>query len=347
MSKYYDMIEQMSMPEGQREKLKTELMEWAEKRTNVRPVWKRYAVAAALALCFLVTAATTYAAVHYQEFRMFFDNGTKEDGLLEELAAKASTEEVTAENENYKFTVLSHLYSREQQMGMIICSFQFLTEQDHGLAVNDVLKDEAVVLRKDLVGSTEKLENTVGLLNFQIWKAGDGRQISANSIYFANETAEDGGYLIGIRYHIVGMEGQEPGLVLSLEQTYDTDSDRLRADLPESEDVETVRFASERNPQDNIVISPIGMSLTITGDKDREPYQYPENSFVFDVLENIKFVMGDSVKTLKDTGNGMASSSLASETDTTYTWYVQKEFLNLEDVSKIEYIELDGATYRR
>ena len=106
MSKYYDMIEQMSMPEGQREKLKPE---W----------WEPHAVAAALALCFLVTAATTYAAVHYQEFRMFFDNGTKEDGLLEELAAKASTEEVTAENENYKFTVLSHLYSREQQMGMI------------------------------------------------------------------------------------------------------------------------------------------------------------------------------------------------------------------------------------
>lgn len=346
MSKYYDMIEQMSMPEGQREKLKTELMERAEKRTNVRPVWKRYAVAAALALCFLVTAATTYAAVHYQEFRMFFDNGTKEDGLLEELAAKASTEEVTAENENYKFTVLSHLYSREQQMGMIICSFRFLTEQDHGLPVNDVLKDEAVVLRKDLVGSTEKLENTVGLLYFQIWKAGDGRQISANSIYFANETAEDGGYLIGIRYNLVDLIEPESELILSLEMAGDVDG-KLRADLPMSEDVETVHFVSERNSQDRIVISPIGMSLTITEDKNRERYHNPENSFEFDILEDMKLVAGDSVKTLKDTGEGMATSSLISETETTYTWHVQKEFLNLTDISKIEYIELDGVTYRR
>ena len=71
---------------------------------------------------------------------MFFDNGTEENGVLQELVAKASTEEVTVENENYKFTVLSHLYSKEQQMGMIICSFRFLTEEDCGLMVNDVQK---------------------------------------------------------------------------------------------------------------------------------------------------------------------------------------------------------------
>lgn len=345
MGKYYDMVEQMHMPEEQRERLKMELMDQAGRKTTAKPIWKRLAVAAAFALCLLATAATTYAAVHYQEFRMFFGNGTQEDGMLQELVAKASTEEVTAENEKYKFTVLSHLYSREQQMGMVICSFQFLTEEDCGLMVNDVQKEEAVVLKKGFVGTTD-LENTVGLLNFQIRKKDDTHQLSANMIYFANEIAEDGGYLIGIRYNIVDLVEPDSELILSLEKTGYA-QENLGTALPASEDVETVRYVSERNPQDRIVISLIGMSLTITGDKEQQKYRYPENAFDFDVLDGMKLVMEESTKTLKDFGEGMATSSLASETETTYTWYVQKEFFNLTDTSKIESIELDGAVYHR
>lgn len=345
MGKYYDMIEQMHMPEGRRESLKMELLEQAGKKSNAKPAWKRFAVAAAFALCLLATAATTYAAVHYQEFRMFFDNGTEENGVLQELVAKASTEEVTVENENYKFTVLSHLYSKEQQMGMIICSFRFLAEEDCGLMVNDVQKEEAVVLKKGFVGTTE-LENTVGLLNFQVRKKGDTQQLSADMIYFANEVAEDGGYLIGIRYNIADLIEPDSELILSLEKVGYGEK-RLRAALPASEDVETVHFVSERNPQDRIVLSPIGMSLTITGDKEQEKYHYPENAFDFELLDEMKLVMEDSTKTLKDFGEGMATSSLQSETETTYTWYVQKEFLNLTDTSKTESIELDGAVYQK
>lgn len=346
MSKYYDMIEQMNMPEGQRETLKMELLKQAGKKTSVRSVWKRYAIAAALALCLLVTAATTYAAVHYQEFQMFFDNGTEENGMLEGLVEKASTEEVSAENENYKFTVLSHLYSREQQMGMIICSFQFLTEEDCGLMVNDVQKEESVVLKKDYVGTTE-LENTVGLLNFQVRKKGDPQQLSANMIYFANEVAEDGGYLIGIRYNIVDLKEPDSELVLSLKKVGYGEK-TLTAALPVSEDVETVRFVSERNPQDQIVISSIGMSLIVTVDKKQSQQPYLEREeYDFDELDNVKLVLEDSTKTLKNTGEGMATFSLQSDTETTYTWYVQKEFLNLTDVSKIKSIELDGVAYHR
>ena len=59
MGKYYDMIEQMHMPEGRRESLKMELLEQAGKKSNAKPAWKRFAVAAAFALCLLATAATT------------------------------------------------------------------------------------------------------------------------------------------------------------------------------------------------------------------------------------------------------------------------------------------------
>lgn len=340
MNKYYEMIDHMKMPETQHEQLRMQLMEQTGKKRTSH-IWRRYAAAAALVLCLLATAATTYAAVHYQWFRMFFDNGNQESGILEEFVAKASTEEVSAQNEDYKFTVLSHLYSKEQQMGMIICSFQFLTEKDHGLMVNDVQRDEAVVLRKGFVGSTE-LKNTVGLMFFRISKESDVWMPYMDMVYFADEIAEDGGYLIGIRYNVVDVVDQESELFLSLEMAGDTEG-RLRVLLPESEDVETAHFVSERNPQDSIVISPIGMAFTITGDKAN----YPEKLFKYEILEHMKMVGKDFTRTLKATGEGYDASTLRSETDTTYTWYVQKEFLNLIDVSDIEYIEVDGDKYSR
>lgn len=349
MSKYYNMIEQMNMPEGQREKLRMELMEQAGKKTNVRPVWKRYAVAAAFALCLLTTVATTYAAVHYQWFQMFFDNGEQKGGMLEEFVAKASTEEVSAENENFKFTVLSHLYSKEQQMGMIICSFQFLSENEKFLAANDRNRKEPVILKRDTIITEgqeflEREESASEWLNFKIGVKANKEMISASMLYFANEIAEDGGYLIGIRYNVSveGEAGQVPELYLSLENAGDVE-DKLNMRLPESEDIETVHFVSERNSQDRIVISPIGMSLTFTGDKA----VYQDNVFEDENLSNMKLVMKDSVKTLQDMGEGYGTSVLLDETDTTYTWYVQREFLNLEYVSGIDHIELDGVAYHR
>lgn len=349
MSKYYDMVDKMNMPEGQREKLRMELMEQAAKKTNVRPVWQRYAVAAALALCLMTTAVTAYAAVRYQWFQMFFDNGEQKGGMLEEFVAKASTEEVSAENENYKFTVLSHLYSKEQQMGMVICSFQFLKENEKFLAANDRRRKEAVILKRDTIITEgqeflENEENAAGWLNFKIADKAHTEMLSANTVYFANEIAEDGGYLIGIRYNVSveGAVNQEPELYLSLENAGDVEN-KLNMRLPESKDIETVHFVSERNSQDRIVISPIGMSLTFTGDKA----VYQDQIFEDENLRNVKLVMKDSVKTMQDMGEGYESSVLLKETDTTYTWYVQKEFLNLEYVSGIDHIELDGVAYQK
>lgn len=348
MSKYNQMIEHMHMPQEEYEKLKSELMNQAGSKRIVRSMWRRHVAAAALVLCLLGTAATAYAAVRYQWFSMFFDNGNEESGILKEYAAKASTKEVTAQNENYKFTVLSHLCSKEQKMGLIICSFHFLTENDTYMSVNDTRKDNVTILKKDgvMTGAeaefTAREDRTVRDLAFCIGDGSHTGALSANVVYFSGETSEDGGYLVGIRYNFVERDVTEQNspLILSLENAGDVEH-KLRVCLPESEDIECVRFVSENRSGDYIDISSIGMALTITEEKAA----HQENVFDHEILKDTKFVMKNSDETA-GTGHGFETSILLEETDTKYTWLVQKEFLNLIDVSDIKYIELDGERYQ-
>ncbi len=347
MNKFNEMIDHMHMPEEQYEQMKADLARRAGMRNNT-PVWRRYAVAAAFAVCLLGTAATAYAAVRYQWFRIFFDNGGQETEIMEELLAKASTETVTAEDDNYKFTVLNHLYSKEQQMGLILCSFHFQKEHHTHLEVLD-REYNTVVLKKNRVvdWQTFQMENTNNGdrdLQFGIKDESGEEVISANVKYYTGEMAEDGGYLIGIRYSFDMEKKVEktPQLLMSLENAGDIE-DKLKVSLPESGEVACVRFTSENNPGNAIVISPLGMTLTKTGNKTEmtEEYENVGN------LENMKLVMENQVKTIEDMGGGYATSVLRGDMETECTWYTQKEFTNLVDVSEIKYIELDGEKYSK
>lgn len=348
MNKFNEMIEHMHMPEEQYEQMKADLLRQTGVKRNMRPVWQRYAVAAALALCLLGTAATAYAAVHYQWFQIFFDNGGQETEIMEEFLAKASTETVTAQNDNYKFTVLNHLYSKEQQMGLVLCSFHFRKEQHTHLDVID-REYNTVILKKNRIidGQTflrENVNNADRDLQFRVNDESGKETISANMEYFTGEMAEDGGYLIGIRYNfnVEKKLEQTQQLILSLENAGDIEG-KLKVRLPESGDVACMRFTSEDKPENSIVISPLGMTLTVTGDKTGDS----ENTFNHDLLNNMKLVMMGQTKSVSDFGEGYSTSTLVGDTQTAYTWYVQKEFTNLVDVSEINYIEFDGEKYSK
>ncbi len=348
MSKYYRMIEQMHMPKEQYEQLKEELGRQAGKKRNITPIWQRYAVAAALALCLIGTTVTVYAAVHSHWFQMFFDNGNQESALMEEIALKASTETVEAQDGNYKFTVINHVYSKDQQMGLILCSFQFLQEQHTHLDIWNQAQEEKVILKKNGVmpakdfqeRNTDKAERS---LYFMISGNPNKMRVSRNMSYYSGELAEDGGYLIGIRYSVSQEDATEQELVLSLENAGDI-NDKLKVVLPKSADIACRRFVSERKQEDFIDISPLGMTLALTDDKDN----YQKTQGVYDLmdLEDLKVVVDGQTKTVEDiVGEGGAAGSIINETDTTYTWYVQQEFTKLLDVSQIDYIELNGEKY--
>ncbi|MCI9492278.1 MAG: hypothetical protein HFH42_04005 [Lachnospiraceae bacterium] len=347
MNKYYKMIGHIHMPEEKYEQLKTELVERAAAEKAARPIWRRYAMAAAFALCLFGTVATAYAAARYQWFGMFFENSGKEQSIEGEYIAKASTEKVAAQDENYKFTVLSHLCSKEQQMGLILCSFQFLNENSAFLAVQNRDRDEVTILKKDeiIYGPAALKEEEDSSETALCFRVGDGsmtRLLSAGVTYYADEFAEDGGYLLGIRYSFAGQDARKegPGLNLSLENAGDM-MGKLKVSLPESEEVESIRFVSEDKPEDYIVISPIGMTLSITAEKA----SHPNNTFDHGIMDSLKLIMENEENMAEEIGKGYETSVLQSTTDTMYTWYVHKEFTNLTDVSKIKHIELDGNKY--
>lgn len=347
MNKFNEMIEQMHMPEEQYEQLKADLVRQTEVSRNTRPVWRRYAIAATLAICLLGTAVTAYAAVHSQWFQMFFGNGVQETDVMDELMAKVSTETVTAEDDYYKFTVLNHLYNEEQQMGLVVCSFHFLKEHHTHLDARD--GENYVALKKNRVIDgqaflTEITNKADRNLYFYITDK-SGKEIgSQNSMYYAGELAEDGGYLIGIRYSFAVEKKieQEPELIMSLMNAGDINK-KLKVQLPQSGDIECVHFASEGKPGNTIAVSPLGMTLTISGDKAESS----EITFNHDILRDMKLVREGQAMTAADFGEACEISTLKEQTKTAYTWYVQKEFANLVDVSEIDYIELDGEKYSK
>lgn len=346
MNEYYKMMDHVHMPKEKYEQLKTQLIEQTEKRA-ARPFWQRYAVAAALALCLMGTAATAYAAVHYQWFDVFFDNSGRETEIMQQILGKASTEEVTAQDNNYKFTVRHHLYSKEQQMGLIICSFQFLKEQYTHLNVRGK-EENGVILKKggmiDGQVFMEKNENkSERELYFHIGNE-TGRQMAfSEASYLADENmTEDGEYIIGIRYNFRAENAGEPtpDLTLSLENAGDVEGN-LKVRLPQSQEIESVRFASGKNPKDVFVISPIGMTLTMTADKA----DHPQNIFDDELMDSLKVVMDGEMKTNADLAGDYETSVLEEETELSYTWCLQRGFTELMDVSKIDYIELDGERF--
>lgn len=351
MNKYYKMIDHMHMPEEQYEQLKASLAEQAGEKRVVRPVWRRYATAAALALCLLGTAVTTYAAVRNNWFQMFFDNGQQEAGIVEEIALSASTKEVTAQDDNYRFTVLSHAYSKEQQMGLVLCSFQFLKEQHTHFNIHDKAAGQDVVIKKNAVIDAQEFMETntdrsERLLNFHVNGDFDKMLVSSSEAFYTGELAEDGGYLIGIRYSVSMQDaaGQEPELVMFLENAGDI-NDKLKITLPGSENLTCARFVSEQEPENFIDVSAIGMTLTMTAKKADHGYQ--DVTFDDEVLDSLRIAMGAKTMTYGDLEVGAGASALTDETDETYTWFVQEEFTRLLDISQIDYIELAGARYSK
>ncbi len=346
MNKYCKMMEHVHMPEEQHRQLREQLMERTGNR-GVRPIWQRYAVAAALALCLMGTAVTAYAAVHYQWFDVFFDNGNTNIDIMEEMTAKASTEEVTAQDKNYKFTVRHHLYSKEQQMGLIICSFQFLEEDQTYLNVWSKEQNGVILKKGGMIDGQEFMEKckdrSQRQLNFHIGDESQQQMIFSELSYLADENVtEDGEYMIGIRYsfRMENAGGEVSNLILSLENAGDVEGN-LKARLPKSQEIESVCFASETNPKDVFVISPIGMTFTMTVDKA----DHPENTFDHEIMDSFKMVMDHGTKTNADMAGDYETSVLQEETEMSSTWCLQRGFTELVDTSKIDHIELDGEKF--
>lgn len=186
---------------------------------------KKAWVAAAVVLLLFIMVPTAYAGIRYQWFSLFFINSDDYATDLKGLAECADTEQTVTETDDFKLTILGHLYSKEQERGIVIASLKFKTDQVYlpinGARFGDIDGTDPVEYQY-----TEEEGREAGTRSYSIYcisKDGvfagnpsqlegkdpvclefydsDGKIISGWAYpSYKGEKAEDGGYLIGIRY---------------------------------------------------------------------------------------------------------------------------------------------------
>lgn len=337
MSKYTEMIEHVHMPENMHDQLRDSLVEQRKAKQRKTTLWKRYVAAAVVAFCLMGTTATVYAAYHFQWLDLFFQRNGKETSVEKEYIKKSSVENPgTVDSGRYQMRVQNHLYSKEQQMGMIVCSFKILTNIDVYLRAYDVDKKEDVILTKDKViqGKKQVKQYDKGEkipLDFLIQPSA----ISFYEVYYSNEMAADGGYLIGIRYSLGTEKKKKDSTEMSLQ------IGNLTVNLPETKSVETIRFLSDNETKKSILVSPIGMKIFVKGKGN------PKIDTLDDkIFNNINFVMKNGTQNIRDLETGTSTSSVDNEKKSGYTWRTEKMFAKLINLSDIQYIEWNGCQYR-
>lgn len=162
----------------------------------------RFAIAAALALCLIGIPLTSYAAIHYNWLSLFFRE-EKNTSALKELEQYVTPIEETLETTDLKINLLGDLYSEKQNMGILLCSLHFQKEGDKdtkrlwidmGKEKNN--KDDAGDTCYLTPAGTESIETPSVQKNHYSFVSEE----TLVSTYYDGTMAEDGGYLLGIRY---------------------------------------------------------------------------------------------------------------------------------------------------
>lgn len=229
-SELYNAIASVNMKSERKEQIRQHLNEayLAEQAANGKPVphpkkrVPRFAIAAALALCLVGIPLTSYAAIHYNWFTLFFRE-EKNTSTLKQLEQYATPLEETLETTDLTINLLGDLYSKEQNMGILLCSLHFEKDGDKDsqrLWIDMGEKEDAKYDvgytcyltpsgTESLGTDTENLTEPEAQKNEYGFVGDDGTLVST---YYDGTMAEDGGYLLGIRY--AGDSQNKPDITL-------------------------------------------------------------------------------------------------------------------------------------
>lgn len=169
----------------------------------------RFIIAAVLALCLIGIPLTGYAAIHYNWLSLFFWE-EKNTSALKELERYVTPIEKTLETTDLKINLLGNLYSEEQNMGILLCSLHFQKDGDReakrlwidmGKEKDDKYDagDTCYLTPagiEDLGNSLDKRHGLSAQKNHYSFVSEE----TLVSTYFDGTKAENGGYLLGIRY---------------------------------------------------------------------------------------------------------------------------------------------------
>lgn len=315
----------------------------------------RYWAAVVAFVLLIPMVPTVYAGIHYKWFSLFFNNSLEYEADLQGLAEYANTDKTVTETDDFKLTIQGHLYSEEQQGGILICSLIFKNDHCY-LPLNDV-DDKALptgryVLGKDgkCAGLSEQLEGKDPIcLEFY---DSEGNQIKGWAVpSYKGELAEDGGYLIGIRYGekvdstsntmmVSDVEYGTPGAGTVRKVAY-TVKALAKCNLPKAGKLPTVTYT---NDEWDIILSPIGVYLKGFNVWDQDSKLARAGVDVSNLDFFICFLGDeDGIGTLKlpdikeGNGGGIYTYMGASEDEWISDYYYMfKSFVKIEDVNEID-----------
>ena len=341
---FYKMAERMHMPEERREGLRNLLEE--EGRKGKVPEWRKYALAAALVLCFLGAGGTAYAAYHLGWFQTFFRHAESEQGILAELSSQAKMEPVTEENEKYKLSVLANLYDKDSEMGLMICALKYKKgdgyisyenidkygELDYYLT-KDGEKSISFMYQKPN-GRTWKNFVNHRFLHFLVLGDDDEKNsFTGIETYYMREKTKDGAYLIGLRYEL--SDGAEPRNL----RVYEDELGRVFGDhvvltvpLPKvRSQIESAHFVS-KDSKTEVVLSPLGIQIKLKEKKTAEEIE----DFAFD----IDLYKGKEKRNIITIGNDSARDFVGKDGR-----IYSRTFVELIDIKEITEIRIKGEQF--
>lgn len=287
----------------------------------------RYVLAAALALFFVGIPITTYAAIHFQWFSLFFGNATEQQSVLKELSEYMNTEETITETEEYKITVKGNLYSSDQQLGLIVCSIVIKEDNDDYFDVVNHKKERYL----SKAGETTLPKIGSPLVSFLYLN-----KDTTTTLYYDGETSEDGGYLCGLRYNADSAPDK-----LTLIRSYGDTKRTILAEIsiPKSADMPAATFSNKQLTDTTITLSPLGITFHNMGSGKQQLF-YDNTSDGTSIRNTTKLVLPDKKIAIAD----ISTSSLIEDISTFDSYQIYQEFDELVNIQDVAAIQVDSTT---
>ena len=348
----YNAIDSIQMTKNHKDRLRESLIQSYEelsqqenilvKGKNVsttKPGWKRYVVAAVFMLCLVGLPVTTYAAYHYQWFSALFKDADNKELVLEQIANATNLEKITAETEQYKVTLLANVCSQKQKMGMMVCSVTMKEGNKDYFWLSNVEGEQIHFLTKEGIVKEELAFLKGNWAEFRLSAGESSVDGIATSIFCNGELAEDGGYLVGIRYS--AFDGNMPETLQLVVCKDDEHRDVImEIDVPGTEELSTATFQCNQNENWQIVVSSIGITFTGINEGD-ELYKKVSDTDGQFWWNNTVLQMEDGEKTLIELGRNQASE----EMEENYSFY--QEFATLIDEKEVKKIQVEDYEFTK
>ena len=331
-----DAYEEIKMSDDQKERMVRRILnESTQEIKNKRGMkFKRWVLVASCMLAILVTTGGVYAAYEYgyldQVFGLNRDNkyGTMVDDYSNLTAYMSEVADPVVVGD-YEVQILSHLISRDTQMGLVYYSIENVNEASNSVFAILNADDNGTNQYKNYYfgnGRSYTEEDMVGKNRIQLKIP----QADPPFDYLISRSEETDKLYVVLRYVSV----DEPFTFLNLVETSET-SDGAQdnvigtVSLPQAQSLPTKTFTAknDENSDCRIVLSQVGMVILNVNEEDQD-----------EILENTIVISGDETMRVSDVNASMISWTGGGSN-------INIQFRLLLKINQVDTITLFGQEY--